>query len=100
MVIDPSAEVTDSIILGPCIIGAGARVADSYIGPYTSIGAGAEIEGAEIVRSIVAEKVRILHVSGSIEGSTIGRGANIFRDFGLPRAMRLHVGEDAAVALN
>jgi glucose-1-phosphate thymidylyltransferase len=100
VVIDPSAEVTDSIILGPCIIGAGARVANSYIGPYTSIGAGAEIEGAEIVRSIVAEKVRILHVSGRIEGSTIGRGANIFRDFGLPRAMRLHVGEDAAVALN
>ncbi len=100
VVIDPSADVTDSIILGPCIIGAGARVANSYIGPYTSIGAGAEIEGAEIVRSIVAETVRILHVSGRIEGSTIGRGANIFRDFGLPRAMRLHVGEDAAVALN
>ena len=73
VVIDPSADVTDSIILGPCIIGAGARVANSYIGPYTSIGAGAEIEGAEIVRSIVAEAVRILHVSGRIEGSTIGR---------------------------
>jgi glucose-1-phosphate thymidylyltransferase len=100
VVIDPSAEVTDSIILGPCIIGAGARVANSYIGPYTSIGAGAEIEGAEIVRSIVAENVRILHVSGRIEGSTIGRGANIFRDFGLPRAMRLHVGADVEVALN
>jgi glucose-1-phosphate thymidylyltransferase len=100
VIIDPSAEVTDSIILGPCIIGPGARVTDSYVGPYTSIGANAEIEGAEIVRSIVAEGVRILHVGGRIEGSTIGRRANIFRDFGLPRAMRLHVGEDVQVALN
>ena len=100
VIIDPSADVTDSIILGPCIIGPGARVANAYIGPYTSIGANAEIEGAEIVRSIVAEGVRILHVSGRIEGSTIGRRASIFRDFGLPRAMRLHVGEDVEVALN
>jgi glucose-1-phosphate thymidylyltransferase len=100
VIIDPSAEVTASIILGPCIIGARARVASSYIGPYTSIGAGAEIEGAEIVRSIVSEGVRIMHVRGRIEGSTIGRGASIFRDFSLPRAMRLHVGEDVEVALD
>src|SRR6201999_3802935 len=67
VIIDPSADVTDSMILGPCIIGPGARVANSYIGPYTSVGAGAEIEGAEIVRWIVAEGVRIMHVSGRIE---------------------------------
>ena len=100
VIIDPSANVTDSMLVGPCIIGPGARVANSYIGPYTSVGADAEIEGAEIVRSIVAEGVRIMHVNGRIEGSTIGRRASIFRDFRLPRAMRLHVGEDVEVALN
>jgi glucose-1-phosphate thymidylyltransferase len=99
VIIHPTAEVTSSVILGPCIIGPEARVSSSYIGPYTSIGARAEIEGAEIVRSIVCEGVRILHVSGRIEGSTIGRRANIFRDFGLPRALRLHVGEGVEVAL-
>lgn len=99
VIIDSSAEVRSSIIVGPCIIGPHARVTSSYIGPYTSIGAGAEIEGAEIVRSIVSEGVRIQHISGRIEGSTIGRRASIFRDFGLPRAMRLHVGEDVEVAL-
>jgi glucose-1-phosphate thymidylyltransferase len=100
VIIDPSADVTSSIILGPCIIGRHARVTSSYIGPYTSIGAGAEIEGAEIVRSIVSEDVRIMHISGRIEGSTIGRRASIFRDFGLPRAVRLHVGEGVEVALD
>ena len=99
-VVHPTAELRSSIILGPCIIGPHARVESSYIGPYTSIGARAEIEGAEIVRSIVAEDVRIRNISGRIEGSTIGRHANIFRDFALPRAMRLHVGEGVEVALN
>ena len=99
VIIDHSAEVSSSVILGPCIIGAHARVADSYIGPYTSIGPGAEIEGAEIVSSIVSDGVRIRHISGRIEGSTIGCRSSIFRDFSLPRAMRLHVGEDVEVAL-
>jgi glucose-1-phosphate thymidylyltransferase len=100
VIIDPTAEIVSSVLLGPCIIGPHARVTNSYIGPYTSIGAGAEIEGAEIVRSIVSEGVRIKHISGRIEASTIGRRASIFRDFGLPRAMRLHVGEDVELALD
>jgi len=100
VVIHPTAEVTSSVILGPTIIGAGARVTNSYIGPYTSIGAGAQIEGAEIERSIVQDGARIMHVSGRIEASTVGPRANIFRDFTIPRAMRLHVGEGVEVALN
>ncbi|MGH2877940.1 MAG: hypothetical protein ACRDLV_16935, partial [Solirubrobacteraceae bacterium] len=98
--IDPSAEISGSTILGPSIVGAHARICDSYIGAYTSIGAGAEIENTEIVRSIVSEGARIRHVNGRIEGSTIGRDAQIFRDFALPRAMRLHVGTGVELALN
>jgi glucose-1-phosphate thymidylyltransferase len=97
--IHPTAHVTGSVIVGPCIIGAGASVTSSYIGPYTSIGADARIEGAEIERSIILDEARVMYVSGRIEASTVGRRASIFRDFGLPRAMRLHVGEDVEVAL-
>jgi glucose-1-phosphate thymidylyltransferase len=100
VVIHPTAEVSSSIILGPTIIGPAARVSNSYIGPYTSIGAGAEIEGAEIERSIIADGARIMHVGGRIEASTVGRSARIFRDFALPRAMRLHVGDGVELALN
>ena len=100
VVIHPSAEVTSSVILGPSIIGPEARVSNSYIGPYTSIGPRSLIEGAEVVRSIVSEGVRIMHVGARIEGSTIGPRATIFRDFSLPRAMRLHVGEGVQVGLD
>jgi glucose-1-phosphate thymidylyltransferase len=100
VIIHPTAEVSSSIILGPTIIGRDARVSNSYIGPYTSIGEGAEIEGAEIERSIIADGARIMHVGGRIEASTVGRSARIFRDFALPRAMRLHVGDGVELALN
>jgi len=97
--IHPTAQVSGSVIVGPCIIGAGACVTSSYIGPYTSIGVNARIEGAEIERSIILDEARVMYVSGRIEASTVGRRASIFRDFGLPRAMRLHVGADVEVAL-
>lgn len=100
VVIHPTAHVSSSTIFGPAIIGARAWISDAYIGPYTAIGAGARIEGAEIVRSIVAEDARVMHVGGRIEGSTIGPRATIFRDFNLPRAMRLHVGAGVEVALD
>jgi glucose-1-phosphate thymidylyltransferase len=100
VIIHPTAEVRASIILGPTIIGPGAHVSNSYIGPYTSIGAGAEIEGAEIERSIISDGARIMHISGRIEASTVGPSARIFRDFALPRAMRLHVGQGVELALN
>jgi glucose-1-phosphate thymidylyltransferase len=100
VIIDPSADVTSSTIVGPTIIGRSARVAGSWIGPYTSIGAWAQIEGAEIERSIISDGARIMHVGGRIEASTVGRRASIFKDFKLPRAMRLHVGDGVEVALN
>ncbi len=99
VVIDPTASVTSSVICGPVIVGAGAHVADSYIGPHTSIGERVHVEGAEIERSIVLAGASILHVGGRLVASVVGREARIFRDFSMPRAMRLQVGDGDEVAL-
>ena len=98
--IHPTAELRSSVIVGPSIIGPGARISNSLVGPYTSIGARAELEGAEVERSIVAEGARIMHVGRRIEGSTIGQRASIFRDFALPRGIRLQVGANAEMAFS
>ena len=99
VVIDPTASVRSSVIVGPAIIGANAIISDSYIGPHTSIGDGARIEGAEIERSIVLAGASILHVGGRLVASVVGREARIFRDFSMPRALRLQVGDGDEVAL-
>lgn len=97
--IDRTASVTTSVIVGPVVIGEGAEVTNAYLGPYTSVGAGARIEGAEIERSIISPGARVMHVGTRLVSSLVGRGAHVFRDFSLPRAMRLRVGEGNEVVV-
>ncbi len=97
--IHETASVRASVLVGPMVIGAHAHIADAYIGPYTSIGARARIEGAEIERSIVSDGASIMHVGGRLVASVVGRNARVFRDFSLPRALRLRVGDGTEVAL-
>jgi len=97
--IHETASVRASVIVGPTVIGAGARIADAYIGPYTSVGAGARIEGAEIERSIISAGASITHIGGRLVASVVGRDARVFRDFSLPRALRLRVGDGTEIAL-
>lgn len=98
--IHAGASVTGSVIVGPAIIGPGARICDAYIGPYTAVGAHARIEGAEIERSIISAGATIMHIGCRLAGSVIGRDARVFRDFSVPRGMRLRVGDGTEVALS
>ncbi len=97
--IHPTASVTSSVIIGPVIIGADALIAHSYIGPHTSIAERVRIEGAELERSIVLADASVLHVGGRLVASIVGREARIFRDFSMPRALRLQIGDGDEVAL-
>jgi glucose-1-phosphate thymidylyltransferase len=99
VVVHPTARVESSMIVGPAVIGPGAVVVNAYIGSYTSIGAGVHVEGAEIERSIILPGARITHIGGRLVGSVVGRDALIFRDFSLPRALRMNVGDGGEVAL-
>lgn len=98
--IHEKASVCASVIVGPAVIGARARISDAYIGPYTSIGEGARVEGAEVERSIVCPGASVMHIGGRLVMSVVGRDARVFRDFSLPRALRLRVGAGTEVALS
>jgi glucose-1-phosphate thymidylyltransferase len=97
VLIHPTARVEATVIRGPVVIGPDATILDAYVGPYTAIGDGALIENAEIENSVVFSGAQIRHVGGRLDGSVIGRGAHVFRDFGVPRSVRLHVGDGAQV---
>jgi glucose-1-phosphate thymidylyltransferase len=97
--VHPEARITASLIRGPVIIGARARIRDAYVGPYTSIGEDVVVEGAEIEHSVVLSRASISHLGGRLEASVIGPNSRVFRDFRLPRALRLTVGEGAEVCL-
>ena len=97
--IHPTAQVEDTLIRGPAIIGPGARLSHAYVGPYTSIGANVRIDGSQIEYSIVLDGAALLHVGARLESSVVGRGARITRSFAVPTAMRLSVGDGAEVTL-
>ncbi|HEV2873692.1 MAG TPA: hypothetical protein VGW14_00970 [Thermoleophilaceae bacterium] len=99
VVLHPEARITSSVVRGPAIIGARACVRDAYVGPYTSIGEDVVIEGAEIEHSVVLPGASISHLGGRLEASVIGPRSRVFRDFRLPRALRLTLGEGAEVSL-
>jgi glucose-1-phosphate thymidylyltransferase len=99
VIIHPDARISSSVIRGPAIIGTGVRLRDAYVGPYTSIGDDVVIEGAEIEHSVVLPGASISHLGGRLEASVIGPKSRVFRDFRLPRALRLTVGEGAEVCL-
>ena len=40
VVIEQGAEIINSVIRGPVVIGTGTRIVNSYVGPYTAIVSG------------------------------------------------------------
>jgi glucose-1-phosphate thymidylyltransferase len=99
VVIAEDAQIIESVIRGPVIIGPGARIEHAFVGPYTSIGANCIIESSEIENSIVLEGSSILSVDGRIEESLIGRNVTIRRRKRRPIAYRFMVGDNSEVGI-
>jgi NDP-sugar pyrophosphorylase family protein len=98
--VDPSAELDGAKLRGPVHIGPGARVVETYVGPYTSIASGVILEGVEIENSIVMRDAQLRYPGRRLEGSLVGEGAQIERDYGLPSALRLRVGPGSEIQLS
>ncbi|MET8339254.1 glucose-1-phosphate thymidylyltransferase [Streptosporangium canum] len=99
VVVEPGAVVERSRIVGPAIIGAGARVLDSYVGPFTSIAADCVVSGSEIEYSIVLPRSSISGVS-RIEASLIGHDVEVTPAPNTPRAHRLVLGDHSKVQIS
>lgn len=110
VVLGEGAQVVDSTLEGPAVVGAGVRVVGSYVGPYTALGDGAVVRGSRIENSIVLEGALIEGVAGLVEGSLIGRRARVSGGGPVvgapaapaaagagPRVLRLLLGDDAEV---
>jgi glucose-1-phosphate thymidylyltransferase len=97
--IEEGAEVINSVIRGPAIIGKRARIVNSFVGPFTSIYYEVVLENSEIEHSIVMEKSSISNVGRRIEDSLIGKDVEITRSPSRPEALRLMLGDNSRVGL-
>jgi glucose-1-phosphate thymidylyltransferase len=99
VVIEAGADVRESRIVGPVIIGRGTRVSGSYIGPFTSIGQNCTIADSEIEYSIVLRGASIQGVS-RIEASLIGHYVEVTPSPRVPKAHRLVLGDHSKVQIS
>jgi len=91
--VEESAQIINSVVRGPTIIGKNTRIINSFIGPYTSVYYDVVIENSELERCIVLEGSRIANVQTRIQDSLIGRHVTIEQDGGKPRALKFNLGD-------
>jgi glucose-1-phosphate thymidylyltransferase len=97
--VEKGAEIINSVVRGPTIIGEDTRVINSYIGPFTSIFHHVLIEDSEIERSIVLEHSRIQDIPARIQDSLIGRQVDLSRSPIKPKAFKLTLGDYSQVGI-
>lgn len=97
--IEKGAEIKNSLIRGPVIIGENAKVTDSYIGPFTSVHYDTVVEKSEIENSIILEKSQIIDIGARMESSLIGKDVKIYKSNIKPRAIKLMIGDHGQVGL-
>jgi len=99
VIVEPGAEVINSTIRGPAIIGEATKIINAYIGPFTSIYHHCTVEASEIEHSIVLEHCTIRELPHRLEDSLIGRNVELAGSRLRPRAYRLLLGDHSTVGL-
>ncbi|MBW8060759.1 MAG: glucose-1-phosphate thymidylyltransferase, partial [Solirubrobacterales bacterium] len=99
VVVEPGATVKGSVVRGPAVIGAGAHIEDAYVGPYTSIGEEVRICRSEIEHSIVLCGSVVEDLGTRIEASLLGREVKLTRSDGMPKTLRMLVGDKSEIKI-
>ena len=97
--VEAGAEIVNSIVRGPAIIGKNSRIVNSYIGPFTSIAHDVVIENSEIEHSMVLENSSIKDIEARIQDSLIGRNVCIHRSPNKPKALKLTLGDNSDLGI-
>jgi glucose-1-phosphate thymidylyltransferase len=99
VIVERGAEIINSTLRGPAIIGEHTRIFNSYVGPFTSIYHHCLVENSEIEHSIVLENCRIRDLPHRLEDSLIGRNVDVARSPLKPKAYRLMLGDNSSVGV-
>ncbi len=99
VIIEKGAQVKNSILRGPLIIGANTKISNSYIGPFTAISEECEIQESEIEHSIVLKGSKILKIHYRISDSLIGKYVEILGNQRRIKNPQFMVGDSSKIEL-
>ncbi|CAB4628378.1 unannotated protein [freshwater metagenome] len=98
VIIEAGAQIINSTVRGPAIIGERTKVVNSYIGPFTSVYFDCEIVDSEIEHSVILEESKILGIP-RVADSLVGKQVEVRRSETRPHATRLMIGDHSVVDL-
>ena len=99
VVLEAGASLTRSVVRGPAVIGAGACIEDAYIGPYTSIGEDVRICRSEVEHSIILAGSVVEDLGTRMEASLLGKEVKLTRSEGMPKTLRMLVGDKSEIKI-
>jgi glucose-1-phosphate thymidylyltransferase len=99
VVIEPGASLRRSVVRGPAVIGAGACIEDAYVGPYTSIGDDVHVRRSEVEHSIILSGSVVEDLGTRMEASLLGREVKLTRSEGMPKTLRMLVGDKSEIKI-
>ena len=99
VVIEPGAKLERSVVRGPAVIGAGACIEDAYVGPYTSIGEDVHVRRSEVEHSIILAGSIVEDLGTRMEASLLGREVKLTRSEGMPKTLRMLVGDKSEIKI-
>lgn len=97
--VERGAEIINSIVRGPTIIGENTRIINSYIGPYTSIYHDVVVENSEIEHSMILNNSVIKDIEGRIQDSLIGKNVEITKSPNKPSSHKLTLGDNSKLGI-
>ncbi|MBN1487495.1 MAG: glucose-1-phosphate thymidylyltransferase [Anaerolineae bacterium] len=97
--VEKGAEIINSVVRGPAIIGENTRLVNSYVGPFTSVYHNCVIQDSEIEHSIVLEHSVIDSLPSRVQDSLIGRHVVLRRSPIRPKALKLTLADYSQVGL-
>ncbi len=99
VVVEPGAKVERSVVRGPAVIAAGACIEDAYVGPYTSIGEDVHVRRSEVEHSIILSGSVVEDLGTRMEASLLGREVKLTRSDGMPKTLRMLVGDKSEIKI-
>ncbi|HWP33713.1 MAG TPA: glucose-1-phosphate thymidylyltransferase [Solirubrobacterales bacterium] len=99
VIVEPGASVERSVVRGPAVIGSGAHIEDAYIGPYTSIGDDVHVRRSEIEHSIILSGSVVEDLGTRMEASLLGKEVKLTRSQGMPKTLRMLVGDKSEIEI-
>jgi glucose-1-phosphate thymidylyltransferase len=99
VIVEPSARVERSVVRGPAVIGSGAHIEDAYIGPYSSIGDDVHVRRSEVEHSIILSGSVVEDLGTRMEASLLGKEVKLTRSQGMPKTLRMLVGDRSEIEI-